>query len=78
MMDRILSSNPDIPVEVRDALQRAATGSAMRVAGMFINIVVDAIFGTLGGLLGAAMFKKGTLPPPPPPPPGTIDVLPPE
>jgi hypothetical protein len=75
MMDRILSANPDIPIEIRDALQRAAAGSAMRVAGMLLNVVVDLVFGTLGGLLGAAVFKKKTAPPPPP---GTIDVLPPE
>jgi hypothetical protein len=37
-------------------------------------IVVFPIFGMLGGLIGAAIFKKT----PPPPPPGTVEVLPPE
>jgi hypothetical protein len=31
------------------------------------------VFGLLGGLLGAVMFKKDA----PPPPPGTVEVLPP-
>jgi len=75
VVERILSANPDIPPEVRDTMQRAA-GSAARIGFMFISIIVDMVFGMLGGLLGVAMFKKNA--PPPPPPPGTIEVLPPE
>jgi hypothetical protein len=41
---------------------------------LFITVVIDTVFGMLGGLLGVAVFKKDL---PPPPPPGTIDVLPP-
>ena len=39
---------------------------------MMITIVIDVVFGLIGGLLGVALFKKKT-----PPPPGTIEVLPP-
>jgi hypothetical protein len=39
---------------------------------MVVSIVIDVIFGLLGGLLGVAIFKKNT-----PPPPGTVEVLPP-
>jgi len=72
MMERILSSNPDMPDEVRDMMQRAATGAAFGVLIMLTNFVLSVIFGTLGGLLGVAIFKKNA-----PPPPGTVEVLPP-
>jgi hypothetical protein len=79
MLERILSSNPDMPAEARDAMERWATGSALQTVGALINVVVFTIFGMLGGLLGVAVFKKNAPPPPPPPPPvGTVEVLPPE
>ena len=40
-----------------------------RVVGLMFWLVVGAIFSTLGGLLGAMMFRKQI-------PPGTIDVPP--
>ena len=79
MLERILSTNPDMPAEARDAMERCATGSALQTVGALINVVVFTIFGMLGGLLGVAVFKKNAPPPPPPPPPvGTVEVLPPE
>jgi hypothetical protein len=79
IMERILSTNPDMPAEARDAMERWATGSALQTVGALINVVVFTIFGMLGGLLGVAVFKKNAPPPPPPPPPvGTVEVLPPE
>lgn len=75
LVQRIISGNPDLPPEARDAMERLAAGSALRAVGMFLGIVVDVIFGMLGGLLGVAVFKKNV---PPPPPPGTVEVLPPE
>ena len=77
ILERILSSNPDMPTEARDAMERWATGSALRTVGALINVVVFTVFGMLGGLLGVAVFKKNA-PPPPPAPPGTVEVLPPE
>jgi hypothetical protein len=74
MLERVLASNPEMPAEARDALQRIAAGSALRAAGAVIGIVIDTVFGMLGGLLGVALFKKST----PPPPPGTVEVLPPQ
>jgi len=73
MMDRILSSNPDMPAEVRDMMERATTGAAFSAIIMLTNVVLSVVFGTLGGLLGVAIFKKNA----PPPPPGTVEVLPP-
>jgi len=73
IMERVLA-NPDMPAEARDALGRfgAGAGAAMTIVGMMITIVIDVVFGMIGGLLGVALFKKNT-----PPPPGTIEVLPP-
>jgi len=40
-----------------------------QVVGLMFYLVVGAIFSTIGGLLGALVFKK-------PPPPGVIDIPP--
>ena len=71
-MERILANNPDVPPEARDAIERFAGGTALRLVGMVVSVVIDVIFAMLGGLLGVAIFKKNT-----PPPPGTVEVLPP-
>jgi hypothetical protein len=73
IMERILSSNPDMPAEVRDMMERASTGAALGAIMMMMNFVLSVIFGMLGGLLGVAIFKKNA----PPPPPGTVEILPP-
>jgi hypothetical protein len=72
LMERILASNPDVPAEARDAVERFASGAGFRLIGILVSIVIYVIFGMVGGLLGVAIFKKKT-----PPPPGTIEVLPP-
>jgi hypothetical protein len=79
LLERILSARPDIPVETRDMIERAAnrTGAAGAAALAFQfmwMVVMGGIFGLLGGLLGVAVFKKNA----PPPPQGTVEVLPPE
>jgi hypothetical protein len=76
LIERILSSNPDMPAEVRDAVEQWAVGGAATAVMMVVNFVVCTIVGMLGGLLGVAIFKKNV--PPPPPPPGTVEVLPPQ
>jgi hypothetical protein len=73
LIDRVLSTQPDIPAQTRDMLERAGTGPAALAFKFFFNIVTGAVFGMLGGLLGVAVFKKNA-----PPPPGTVEVLPPE
>lgn len=75
MMERILATQPDMPAELRDVMERATAGMALQVLSVLVNFVLSVIFGLIGGLLGVAIFKKNA---PPPPPPGTIDVLPPE
>jgi len=73
MMDRILSSNPEITPEMREMMERITATSGMWIVGLIFSLVVYSIFGLLGGLLGVAIFKKNL---PPPPPPGTIDLPP--
>jgi hypothetical protein len=74
IMERVLSSNPDVDPQFREMMENFAAHSAgFRVIGMMITVVVFTVFGMFGGLLGVAMFKKNL---PPPPPPGTIDVPP--
>jgi hypothetical protein len=76
LIERMIASNPDVPEQTRDMIQRMAAGSAVMGVALVIKIVVgvciDAVFGMLGGLLGVALFKKKDLPPP-----GTTEVLPP-
>jgi hypothetical protein len=78
LIERVINSQPDIPAETRDMLERASSGGrgAIGVALKFIfMLITGTIFGMLGGLLGVAVFKKDA---PPPPPPGTVELLPPE
>ena len=71
-MERILG-NPDMPPEARQWVEWFLTSRAWWVFGLMLSIVVNSIFGTLGGLIGVAVFKKNL---PPPPLPGTIDITP--
>jgi hypothetical protein len=72
-LERILSSNPDIPEETRRMLENMNVGAVAIAFKLVLSVFIGALFGMLGGLLGVALFKKKDLPPPP----GTVDVLPP-
>ena len=77
LMERILSSNPDIPAETRSMIENMGAASAsglMTAFKLVFAVLVGMVFGMLGGLLGVALFKKKDLPPPP----GTVDILPPQ
>ena len=76
MLERIMDMSGNMPPEFRDAMNRYSGGDApmaMVVAGKIFGLMfmmcIGAIFSTVGGVLGAAIFKKQT-------PPGTIDVTP--
>ena len=80
MIEQILNSRADIPEESRDMIERmmrrsVGFGAVAFVIGLVWHVVVGAVFGMVGGLLGVAMFKKNL---PTPPPPGGVQVLPPE
>jgi hypothetical protein len=69
IMDRVIESG-DVPPEFRDFLTGSRGGAFRLITGFVSMLVAGAIFSTLGGLLGTAIFKK----PLPPATPGTIDV----
>lgn len=76
LLARILDQGGnDMPPEMRDTLRSFARGGAagaLMVIGFLFSLVINAVFGALGGLLGTVMFKPST-PPPPPPVPGFAD-----
>jgi len=76
MVQRILD-NGALPPEARDMLDRYGRGGGLgagffivrKIVGLMVWAFVGGIFSTLGGLLGALIFKKQT-------PPGVIDIPP--
>ena len=64
-----LAQNPDFPPQLQEFLSSSSFGVISLVFGFVVMLCVGAIFSTLGGLLGAAIFKRKT-------PPGVIDVPP--
>jgi hypothetical protein len=77
-LDRMLETARDVPPEVRAMIEsmRGGTGSvgfgiAAGILGLlFVGLPIGGIFGAIGGILGALMFRSKVPPPPPPPPPG--------
>ncbi|HEY6212501.1 MAG TPA: hypothetical protein VIW45_09460 [Vicinamibacterales bacterium] len=65
----ILERFENIPPELRDRLMSGGF-TALRIFGQFvISLVAGAIFATLGGVIGAAIFQKKM-------PPGTVEAPP--
>lgn len=78
LMERVLTSSPDIPAETRAMIENMNVGGAgvlMTTVKMVISVFIGMVFGMLGGLLGVALFKTKDVPPPPA---GTVEILPPE
>jgi hypothetical protein len=78
VMQRLIEMIGPMPPEIQDALERYGRGEQSgvllilsRVFALIFWLFIGAIFSTLGGLLGAAVFRK------PPPPPGVVDIPPP-
>ena len=75
MLRRVLDMTGNMPPDMRDMFNRFSgdrqMAGAFFLVGHIIGFVfwtcVGAVFSTLGGLLGSAIFKKQT-------PPGTIDI----
>jgi Family of unknown function (DUF5518) len=78
MLQRVLEMAGTMPPEMRDAIERYS-GRDMefgfgllvlrRVVALVFGLFVGGIFSTIGGLLGAMIFRKDT-------PPGLIDIPP--
>jgi hypothetical protein len=78
MLGRIVEMAGTMPPEMRDAIERysspdrqfgIAAMMAARDFALIVGLFVGAIFATIGGLIGAMIFKKST-------PPGVIDIPP--
>jgi hypothetical protein len=78
LLERSLEMAGSMPPEFRQMLenytnQQSELGAVgmllVRIFGLFFTLVIGAIFSTLGGLLGAVIFRKTV-------PPGTLDVTP--
>jgi hypothetical protein len=76
VLQRVLDMTGNMPSDMREVLERVSReglSPAWFALRWFIGLVfwlfVGAIFSTVGGVIGAAVFKKNT-------PPGTIDVTP--
>lgn len=74
MANRMMRDAADMAPELRGILENMAGAPAIGlglVFGFFVMLVVSSLFGMLGGLFGALLFKKSQPPfvPPPIPPP---------
>lgn len=68
MLNRFVDMMGDVPPMVSDVIDQRRTGSATTLlsvaGGLIVMMIIAPIFSMLGGLLGAALFRKKDLPPP--------------
>jgi hypothetical protein len=79
LLQRIIENTGSMPPEYREYVGSFAGGGIQVMVGFFFMLFVGSLFSTLGGLLGAVIFRRQPLPPrtpEPPGPPGTIDIKP--
>ena len=70
----MIDSAADVPPEVLEMVEQMTTSSIWAVLfGFVVMLFAGMIFSTLGGLVGALIFRRQETPPP-----GTVEVLPPE
>jgi hypothetical protein len=76
MLQRILEMSGNMPADMRDALERYSSSDAqfgvarmilLQLARLVFALFVGTIFSTIGGVIGAMVFKRDT-------PPGVIDI----
>jgi hypothetical protein len=79
LVQRIADMAGSMPPEMRDAFERYGREPrsfawivVAQIAALMFWLFVGAVFSTIGGLLGAAMFRRQG------PPPGAVDVVPPD
>jgi hypothetical protein len=75
MTQDFLSNARDLPPEMRAFFERfsgAPTIGLGLLLGFFVMLVVSSLFGMVGGLFGALMFKKNLPPVVPPPIPPNV------
>ena len=59
-----LSSNSEVPPEVRDTIMRFLTGKNIILLTLFITVPMYAVFSMAGSFLGLAFFRKKVPPQP--------------
>jgi hypothetical protein len=78
LLQRVLEMANTMPPEMREAIERYSGSGAefgvavmvlRRLVGLVFGLFVGGVFSTIGGVIGAMLFKKDT-------PPGVIDVPP--
>jgi hypothetical protein len=69
VLERLIETG-SLPPEFRDAMTSYVGGVVGIAVSFFTTLIAGVVFATLGGLLGAAIFRK-------PPQPSVIDVPPP-
>jgi hypothetical protein len=60
-LSRLAELSPDMPAGWDSWIDRSSSGGfsiSMFILGIFISAVIFAAFGALGGVIGAALFKK--------------------
>jgi hypothetical protein len=76
LVNRMLSSRPDIPPAVREMFEQLQTGGASFVISAVIRfstmLILGAIFSTIGGMLGTVFTHRPSPPAPVPPMPPDI------
>ena len=76
-LDRLFGDVPDVPPEFRDLMDRFRGPGVGIAVGFVMTLFFGMIFSTLGGLVGALLFRKPSPPPPAPPAPPLVPPLPP-
>jgi hypothetical protein len=60
--DSWISSNEDIPVEIeefiRSFFEEQSSSTFFTIIYIFFSLIINSIFGTLGGIIGANLFSK--------------------
>ena len=83
LLERAMANASEMPPEAREFLEALRSGPAMGAAavlGFLVTLFVCSVFGLIGGLFGALIFRKNVppdAPPPPPFPPSTPTYAPP-
>lgn len=69
MLERALETAREMPPEARAFLERLTEGPVVGIGMLFgfvVMVCVSSVFGMLGGLVGALVFRKSAPPAPPP------------
>ena len=67
MIEAVLNSSEDIPFEVEDwlrSIQEDGISPFFVFIGLLFNLVIDSLFGLLGGIICVAILSRRRTPPP--------------